>query len=1361
MPPARGRGRGARGRQPATQARKSTRTAAATPTKDRSPEAEEDAAQNTETICTEEEIDGSGQDVQMQVSDEPAEAEYTAEQVDNATASSSIAEMKSTDADGTQSQPGSKMEEGECSTVAEDGKKRASVPEKTDDKAEQIDVDDATVDNAEQSEPKAVIIIEDDKRNDEERAGEQENKTPALVWRVRMCPVPFSYLCHMDDHFQKMMRLCQSFEFRMSKLLLQESVKDADPTFQAGSDIQWHPGSMTRAEANTFGMVEMKVEDASLVELVHSARRAKCSQQHTIRFELKQLSREETLLTEQKKDAEHVDNGQVEGDAKKLTKDLPSQDPSAEALLVNFAVTPEHISTGENADRSDSETREEEKEDSYLIVNKVPDQVPDNVLQAVFLTDMVDRQRGENSTGTATFDAGSPQEAGICLRQYDGVLVNLEVLEIATAQGTLQDHVEKDDILESADITIDQQEAREVFTTMRDMLEVCKAEILKALPKSAIPDKSDAAGTEGRVQVSAAEKAASEKKKTRISEKVTVETSEKAKVETLEKKTVEISEKKKTGTSEKEKTETLEKEKTGTSEKEKTGTSEKEKTGTSEKEKTGTSEKEKTGTSEKEKTGTSEKETSGKEISKEGRETAKKSSVPFPQSLKVQEATKLINKWLSNWNVSSLKSSIMFPKAILPKNMLFSLDRECRPYCDIYCDIRTQAYKEPFNSNKEIADTWGVVIVPLKMALTLEGRARALISLASFQDLATCALTEILKKDDLDSDDLTSLKHIVEGLHSSTLTMGGSALAFFADVRLLRRDSYLKNLNASSSKKLSLRAAPFETAEFFGGKEIEAQSGEKTMEQGPAKEEKEGEGGPTESSESSKAVQVQPQKDLKKDKDSKTKEKEPENKAQDKKAKEDSQSKATMEECRLEIARCLHELACSENPGSDTIQEEAMHGDGNAASPDLKSHDILQLVEVLNSLLSAPSFNASSFVQTSALPLRYWYWRSHYETIGSLFDVKPPQPEAGLHLLGAKGQNQYVVFRKNIPVQFEKNWRSLTALACFMERASYALKLLSEQDEVSIADVESMRRLVKGLSLGAPVAVGEAVLTAASLQVTRRISYAKRMESATEDVKKKLIKCPLGSGGVFGPDFSKVFRASRGRLAREKQNNLRLHDGERMRRPPPPRPGRSGVAAKRLQGAYRGVSRGGKLLHQPSRGAYPGGSRGATRGPPMGSNFDARRGGRSGSSRGGQQGLPRRGGNVSRQGPRNVNWTGSPSRGRIPSLLGEIPRGAGPREPDCNIQAVHAGIQAQMQAAQRELMMLQEQARLTQARIRQEHELLQNYDQEPFHRARSAPYQREVRHDRRPQSGRNNRPSGQQYFREKGPTRRGNRNRNQ
>ncbi|KAK7091871.1 titin homolog [Littorina saxatilis] len=1293
MPPARGRGGGARGGQQMTrtQARTLKRAAAATPEKNKT---SEDAEKATETISTEKEIDGSGQDVQMQVSDEPEEPGNEAEREHSA--DNVAAEMESTalevEADGTQSR--SELEEGECSSMEEDGDNPTSFTEQI-----IINDDDVIVDNAERKEPDDVIIIDDDS-NAEEPASKTKKKDKTPMWRVRVCPVPFDDFCHMDDHFQKMMRQCQSFEFRMSKLLLHQSVKDVNKMlhFQSKSDHPWQPGALPHKDIITSGMVEMKVEDASLVELVHSARRAKFSQLHTMRFELKRLSEEEALMTDEQEDTEHADNGgQAEENTKTLIKNSSSQDPSAaQELLVNFAVRPDNSSTGGNAVRSDSGTQEESKEDSYLFVRKVPDQVPDNVLKAVFLTDMVDRQRGENSTGTATFDLGCPVVAEKSLWHYVAVLVNLEVLELATSTSQGTDAVEKDDTTEWASITKDQEDVRKMYKTVQGMMEVCKAEILKALPKSAIPDTPDAAGTEGGVQVSAAEKAASEK--------ANAETSEKTNAESQEKTMMESSEKLKTETSVKEKMETSDM-------------------------------------------------NSGKDTSEQGEGSTKKSFVRFPESLKVQEATKLINDRLSKCpSKKSSNVSMMFSPFFLPKEMQSDPDWDCTPYCDIHM----HAYKQPRISEEESACPMGPMCVPLKIALNLENMVRAQIAMASFQDLATCALAEILKKDDLGSDDLTSLKHIVDGLHRSTLTMGGSALVFVADMRLLRRDAYLVRLNASNSKKLSLRLAPFEGAGIFGGKEKEAESVDKTAQQNSAEEVDKG--GPAKSSESSKAVPASPQKDLKKDKDSKTEEKEPENKVQDKKAKEDSQSKATMEECRLEIARVLRELACQENPESDTTQEEVVHGDGNAASPDLKSHEILQLVEVLNSLLSAPGFNASSFVQATALPLRYWYWGTHYKAVTSLFEGNTRQQEC-LRGFGIKAGDQgFIVFNKKMAIQVEKIGRSLTALACFMERASYALKLLSEQDEVSIADVESMRRLVKGLSLRAPIAVGETILTAASLQVTRRITFVNRMLFAPEGAKMELIKGPLGSGGLFGPNATTVSNRYRKQMAKARRMNE-----EKTKRPAPgPRRGRAGVAAKRLQGAYRGVPRGGKLLHQPSRGAYPGGSRGATRGSLRGGKFDARRGGRPGSSRGGQQRPPRRGGNVSRQGPRNVNWAGSANRGQIPSLLEleEIPRGAGPREPDRNIQAVHAGIQAQMQAAQRELMMLQEQARLTQAQIMQERELLQNYDQGPFYGAREAPYQREVRHDEHRQPGRNNRPSGQQYFREKGPARRRNRNRN-
>ncbi|KAK7091872.1 uncharacterized protein [Littorina saxatilis] len=248
-----------------------------------------------------------------------------------------------------------------------------------------------------------------------------------LYWQVRVCPIPFEDFTNLKNVFQTLISSSLSLEFRMSNAITTKPPKNfCDETLDP--DIHWVPPNekafMKPHLAATLGMLEIKVSDSSLVTCVHSIQRADFSKQGRMRFDIKRISKEE---------AQEVSETHS-------TSDRETVHPGIE-FKVNFGVRQKSVYPPA-LKHEPGHTKV--PEDDYIFVKNIPDEVPDNILKAIFPEEMIYRSKGENSTGTATFNVHSLLGSQVFMELYDGILVNAKKpLEVSTTLCTLLDAKKK------------------------------------------------------------------------------------------------------------------------------------------------------------------------------------------------------------------------------------------------------------------------------------------------------------------------------------------------------------------------------------------------------------------------------------------------------------------------------------------------------------------------------------------------------------------------------------------------------------------------------------------------------------------------------------------------------------------------------------------------------------------------------------------------------------------------------------------------------------------------------------------------------------------------------------------------------
>ncbi|XP_076457233.1 uncharacterized protein LOC143291278 [Babylonia areolata] len=366
--------------------------------------------------------------------------------------------------------PGTTMEEQSVESVAEATGADAQIME-----VEESDVDPHTGQDAPGETSTEDVEGGETVLNDSSPAEEQQEEAVvegALkdMWRMRVCPIMFCDISGLRDVFQVLIKKSSLFEYRMSQHLGSHLETGAWEKTVEDKDIPWLPNEkvyIKPQQAATAGMMEMNVTDSSLVDVMKIIREANFSKKNRLRFELKNLSTQEVspkpaktegetketedgAQTEAEVEKKEEEEEKVEEEGTKPTVIKPEEGPG---MQVNFAVRLKPVKPPAFR-HEDGYTLQ--PEDNQIFLSKVPEEVPDNVLQAIMLSEMVHRKKAEDGTCTATFQVSSPLGAQVYMELFEGILVNYKDVEMSTTLGKLYDAKKK-----HADYEQERREANE------------------------------------------------------------------------------------------------------------------------------------------------------------------------------------------------------------------------------------------------------------------------------------------------------------------------------------------------------------------------------------------------------------------------------------------------------------------------------------------------------------------------------------------------------------------------------------------------------------------------------------------------------------------------------------------------------------------------------------------------------------------------------------------------------------------------------------------------------------------------------------------------------------------------------------
>ncbi|KAL8591501.1 hypothetical protein ACOMHN_000516 [Nucella lapillus] len=275
---------------------------------------------------------------------------------------------------------------------------------------------------------------------------------PPIFWQVRVCPIQFEDFCNLKSDFQAIIKLCAFCEFRMSQHLWSKLETGVWARSLEDKDLPWLPNEKTYTKpqnAATAGMLELKVVDDHLVPVTRLIRSLEMTKRARLRFEMKRLvpkhNRKEATK-ENPEDQEQGEEPQTGGDNEMMEEPKTAEEIVEEVkksstelpcdMTVNIGLRLKPV-------RMPAFNFEPgyvlKPEDKQIFLSKVSDDIPDNVLNAIMLSEMSSREKSPDGNGMAVFNTFSPLGAHGYMELFDGILVDNKVIEMATTLGTLYD----------------------------------------------------------------------------------------------------------------------------------------------------------------------------------------------------------------------------------------------------------------------------------------------------------------------------------------------------------------------------------------------------------------------------------------------------------------------------------------------------------------------------------------------------------------------------------------------------------------------------------------------------------------------------------------------------------------------------------------------------------------------------------------------------------------------------------------------------------------------------------------------------------------------------------------------------------